>query len=257
MLNTQINISTDNFDGPLSLLLMLVQREEMDIRNLDISAITTEYLDYLAGMKDLNFDIAGDYLYFAATLLLIKSKNCLFEPQEEESEKPDNILSEEELIARLERLSLFKKLGELIWAIPKRDHEIFTRPKTIHKQIQQDVLLPGDKDQLIQAYIGHLRKGRRQFAVVKKEKIPLREKLKELRDILHRNQSTNFKHILQEGQKKDNSHIVSTFIALLELARIGKIDLFQTNPYGTIHVNLLESFQELDMDRLLDNHHFN
>ena len=72
MLNTSIQVSLNQFDGPLALLLMLVEREEMDIKKLDVGKITEQYLDYLAKMRELNFDIAGDYLYLASTLLLLK-----------------------------------------------------------------------------------------------------------------------------------------------------------------------------------------
>ena len=84
MLDTSIQVKTDYFDGPLGLLLLLIQKEEMDIRELELTKITKQYLDYLAQMRELNFDIAGDYLYLAATLLLLKSKNCI---TEEESKK--------------------------------------------------------------------------------------------------------------------------------------------------------------------------
>lgn len=77
MLDTTIKVKTDCFDGPLALLLMLIQKEQMSVKELDLTKITKQYLDYLANMKELNFDIAGDYLYLAATLVLLKSKNCV------------------------------------------------------------------------------------------------------------------------------------------------------------------------------------
>ena len=74
MLETNIHIQTQNFDGPLGLLLHLIQRDEMDIKDLDLNKMTQQYLNYLVDMKELNFDIAGDYLYMASTLLFLKSK---------------------------------------------------------------------------------------------------------------------------------------------------------------------------------------
>ena len=72
MLDTTIQVKTDHFDGPLALLLLLIEKEEMNIRELDLTKITKQYLDYLSQMRDLNFDVAGDYLFLAATLLLLK-----------------------------------------------------------------------------------------------------------------------------------------------------------------------------------------
>ena len=62
MLDTSIQVRTNNFDGPLGLLLHLVQKDEMDVRSLDLTRITAQYLDYLAKMQEVNFDVAGDYL---------------------------------------------------------------------------------------------------------------------------------------------------------------------------------------------------
>ena len=74
MLDTTMKVKTEYFDGPLGLLLSLVQREEMDVRKLDLTKVTKQYLSYLTRMHELNFDKAGDYLFLAATLLLLKSK---------------------------------------------------------------------------------------------------------------------------------------------------------------------------------------
>ena len=69
MLDTKIQIKTDHFDGPLALLLLLVQKEEMDIQNLSLTKITGQYLSYLNQLEDMDFDVAADYLYLASTLV--------------------------------------------------------------------------------------------------------------------------------------------------------------------------------------------
>ena len=86
MLDTNIQIQTEKFDGPLGLLLHLIQQDEMDVRELDLNKMTQQYLNYLVQMKELNFDVAGDYLYMAATLLFLKSKKAVSE-EEAEGEK--------------------------------------------------------------------------------------------------------------------------------------------------------------------------
>ena len=73
MTENDILVKVDRFDGPLALLLHLVQKEEMRIQELELNTITNQYLDYLQKMQDLNFDLAGEYLYMAATLLFLKS----------------------------------------------------------------------------------------------------------------------------------------------------------------------------------------
>ena len=75
MIETNIQVKLDHFDGPLGLLLHLIQREELNIRELEINQITHQYLDYLKKLQDVNFDVAGEYLYLAASLLYIKSSD--------------------------------------------------------------------------------------------------------------------------------------------------------------------------------------
>ena len=130
MLDTEIKIKTENFDGPLALLLLLIQKEEMDIKSLDLTKITGQYLSFLSQLEELNFDVAGDYLYLAATLIFLKSKNCLLEKPSEEVQQmlgDSNlaILSETDLVKRLEELNRFQMLGRKLWGLPKKGHEVF------------------------------------------------------------------------------------------------------------------------------------
>ena len=71
MLDTSIKVQTDGFDGPLGLLLLLIQKEEMSIRNLDLTKITKQYLSFIDEMRELNFDVAGEYLFLASNLIFL------------------------------------------------------------------------------------------------------------------------------------------------------------------------------------------
>ena len=86
----QIRVQLDHFDGPLALLLHLIQREEYSIEELDLNTITKQYLIYLNKMNELDFDVAGEYLYMASTLLFLKSKYCV---DEEDAKRGDKTLS--------------------------------------------------------------------------------------------------------------------------------------------------------------------
>ncbi len=83
-------VRLEMFEGPLDLLLHLIQKNEMDIFNIPIALITEQYLDYLKWMKTLNLDIAGDYLLVASTLLHIKSRMLLPQPSVEEEEEGED-----------------------------------------------------------------------------------------------------------------------------------------------------------------------
>ena len=118
MIETSIQVKLDRFDGPLGLLLHLIQREEMNIGDLDITQITNQYLDYLQKLKDVNFDIAGEYLYMAATLLFIKSKASVVEGEGNqvklEGDEEFQITTKTQLIEKLEELQRFQVLKHIV-----------------------------------------------------------------------------------------------------------------------------------------------
>ena len=147
MLNDHIQIKSDNFDGPCSLLLLLIQKEEMRIRDLDLTKITQQYLGYLAKLEELDFNVAGDYLYLASTLILLKSKDCLSEEDEKNikelhGDSDLSITSQSELVRRLEELERIKLLSSRLMKIDQRGRDVFTKPKVNRKAIVDSILTP-------------------------------------------------------------------------------------------------------------------
>jgi segregation and condensation protein A len=253
MLDTTIQVKTDNFDGPLGLLLLLVQKEEMSVKDLDLTKITSQYLGYLSEMRDLNFDVAGDYLYLAATLLLLKSKNCVTEEEQErlKDQLSDgeglNITTSAELIRRLEELQHFQKMGEKLWALEKRDEDIFVKPKVNRKAIVNSILTPMDLEKLTMAMMDFMFRERRKYTVVKRDRLSIKEKLVFLRSHLEKGQKTTLGDLLENdgGENVDNK--VITFISLLELARLQRLEVFQNEAMGSIYVDVVKSLKDFDV----------
>ncbi len=268
MLDTSIQVKTDHFDGPLGLLLLLVEKEEMNIRELDLTKITKQYLDYLAQMRDLNFDVAGDYLFLASTLLLLKSKVCIAEEEMKSLESEFgveglNITSQSELIRRLEELQLYQKMSKKLWDLEKKGHEIFVKPKVDRKAIVNSILTPMDLNSLTMTMVDFLFRQRRKYTVVKRDRLSIKEKLKFLKSNLKLGEQTTFDTLLEqdgnaligddqnpENLKKDKiDNIVITFISLLELARLKRINVFQNEDRSTIYVNVVKSLEDFDVDQ--------
>ncbi|MBK26527.1 MAG: hypothetical protein CME70_21185 [Halobacteriovorax sp.] len=255
MLDTSIQVKTDHFDGPLALLLLLVQKEEMDIRELDLTTITQQYLGYLAGMRELNFDVAGDYLYLAATLLFLKSKNCVTE--EEMGRLQDgldgtgdlNITSQSELIRRLEELQHFQKMGEILWGLPKKGHDIFCKPKVNRKAIVNSILTPIELDKLTGAMIELMQKERKKYTVVRRDRLSIKEKLNFLKKFLTIGEKTDFETLLVKDGEKTIDNIVITFISLLELARLHRIEIFQNESMSNIYVNVTKTLEDFNPEQ--------
>lgn len=268
MLDTSIQVKTDHFDGPLGLLLLLVEKDEMNIRELDLTKITKQYLDYLAQMRDLNFDVAGDYLFLASTLLLLKSKVCIAEEEMKSLESEFgvdglSITSQAELIRRLEELQLYQKMSKKLWDLEKKGHEVFVKPKVDRKAIVNSILTPMDLNSLTMTMVDFLFRQRRKYTVVKRDRLSIKEKLRFLKSNLKLGEQTTFDTLLEqdgnaligddqtpENLKKDKiDNIVITFISLLELARLKRIQVFQNEDRSTIYVNVVKSLEDFDVDQ--------
>lgn len=256
MLDTTIQVKTDHFDGPLALLLLLIEKEEMNIRELDLTKITRQYLDYLSQMRDLNFDVAGDYLFLAATLLLLKSKICISEEEakslsEEFGLEGLNITSQSELIRRLEELQLYQKMSKKLWDLPKKGHDIFVKPKIDRKAIINSILTPMDLNSLTMTMVDFLFRQRRKYTVVKRDRLSIKEKLHFLKTNLKMGEQTTFDSLLSKSEEDKNSidNIVITFISLLELARLKRIAVFQNEDRSTIYVDVVKPLDDFDVEQ--------
>ena len=247
MIETNIHIHLDHFDGPLGLLLQLIQKEEVEVKDIEINKVTQQYLDFLKKMDNLNFDVAGEYLYMAAQLLFLKSQECVDMTENERIRKiaDDNfeISTRSQLIERLEILERFQKMGEGLWMLPKMGHEIFVRPKIDKRMIANSLLAPMDLQSLTNTMIDLIRREKRKFTMMKRDRLSIKEKLKALKMILQVGHQELFTKL---ADRKNIEDTVITFISLLELARLKKLTIDQTDYCGEIFVDLKESLENFD-----------
>jgi segregation and condensation protein A len=216
MIEHNIQVKLDHFDGPLGLLLHLVQREEMNIKDLDINRITQQYIDYLQKMQDLNFDVAGEYLYMAATLLFVKSKSVADGEEKVRLTGDENIqiTTKTQLIQKLEELQKFQALGEMLFTLPRRDEDIFIKPKIDRKAIQDSILTPMSSESLTESMVDLLRREKRKYTVIKRDKLSIKEKLVQLKNDLKVGTQTTMNKLLT-SEEKSVGEVVITFISLL------------------------------------------
>ena len=251
MTENEILVKVDRFDGPLALLLHLVQKEEMRIQDLYLTTITNQYLDYLQKMQDLNFDVAGEYLFMAATLLSLKSQTVADESQDQNlikitaGEMGLEIQTRGDLIKRLEELERFQRLGQRLWGLPKKGHEIFVHPKIDRKAIENSILTPIDLQQLTETMMDLIRREKKKYAVVKRDRLSIKEKLVRLKSMLKEGETTLFDKLLDENETGIIDKVI-TFISLLELARLKKLQIFQNEDKGSIYIEVKESLDSFD-----------
>lgn len=251
MTENEILIKVDRFDGPLALLLHLIQKDEMRIQDLELNSITHQYLDYLQKMQDLNFDMAGEYLFMAATLLFLKSQTIADESQDQNmiklaaGEMGLEIQTRGDLIKRLEELERFQRLGMRLWNLPKKGHEIFVHPKIDRKAIENSILTPIDLEQLTEVMMDLIRREKKKYAVVKRDRLSIKEKLIRLKAMLKEGETTEFDRLLDENETGIIDKVI-TFISLLELARLKKLQIFQNEDKGSIYIEVKESLESFD-----------
>ncbi len=251
MTENEILVKIDRFDGPLALLLHLVQKEEMRIQELELTTITHQYLDYLQKMQDLNFDVAGEYLFMAATLLYLKSQTVADESQDQNTIKITagemglEIQTRGDLIKRLEELERFQRLGQRLWALPKKGHEIFVKAKVDRKAIENSILTPIDLTQLTEVMMDLIRREKKKYTVVKRDRLSIKEKLTRLKTLLKEGDTTQFDKLLDENETGIIDKVI-TFISLLELARLKKLQIFQNEDKGSIYIEVKESLDSFD-----------
>ena len=256
MLDTSIQVKTDRFDGPLSLLLLLIKKNEIDIKNLNLTSITEQYLNYLSEMRELNFNIAGEYLYLASTLVFLKSKNAIswndnnFVEEDCEEGHTLGIQDHEDLIRRLEELAHFQRMGKKIWELPKLGENVFSRPKLNRKDLAQSFLLSMSLEKLLTAMITVIEREKRQYTVIKRDRLTMKEKLSFLKNILKKGMETDFEALLGKTTSTTVQNIVVTFISLLELARLEKVTVSQEEHCGNITVRVEESLDDFDIDNI-------
>jgi segregation and condensation protein A len=233
------HVSLSMFDGPLDLLLHLIARAQVDIRDIFISEITDQFLETMAGVDELDMDRASEFLEMAARLLEIKSRRLLPEPPrgDEEGEAED---PEQELIRQLEEYKLFKAASEALQAKADQASNIYYRlPAENVKGTDFDIenasarLLMQSFGALMARLAEEEAGGREQE--IAREAYTVQEQLFRIQGILGAGKgSVGFEELF--SKKPSREEIVTIFIALLELLRLNRITVQQEGLFGAIAI---------------------
>lgn len=227
-------IHLENFEGPLDLLLHLIKKNEMDINDIPMAAITEQYLAILDTMKILNLDLAGEFLLMAATLLHIKSKLLLpklveDEPEEEEEDP------RAELVRRLLEYQKYKEVSLTLDSQPQLGRDLFTRaapePEVL-EEAETGFVAVGLFD-LLAALKEVLKESPEQFVhEVNMEQLSVRDRINLILSRLQGRESVSFVELFDGGIRR--SELIVTFLALLELVKLRMVRLMQNTCHGTI-----------------------
>ncbi len=226
----------EGFEGPLDLLLHLIQKNELDIFNIPISLITEQYLEYLQLMKVLNLDVAGEYLLMASTLLHIKSKMLLPKSsggEEEEEEDP-----RAELIRRLLEYQKYKEAAREMEKRPLLDRDVFIRLVTAEPgEEPEEERVEVNLFELLEAFRQVLERVKPETVhEVILEHLSVEDKIQEILAILEREKRSMAFHRLFPEQAS-RKVVVITLLAILELVKMKRIRIFQLAAFETIRIS--------------------
>jgi segregation and condensation protein A len=227
----------EGFEGPLDLLLHLIQKNELDIFNIPIALITEQYLEYLQLMKVLNLDVAGEYLLMASTLLHIKSKMLLPKSSEKEEEEED---PREELIRRLLEYQKYKQAGGELEKRPMLDRDVFIRLMPAEpEEVPEEERIEVNLLELLEAFRQVLERVKTETVhEVILEHLSVEDKIQEILTLLEReNRSLTFHRFFPEQASR--RVVIITLLAILELVKMKRIRIFQLAPFETIRVSPL------------------
>jgi segregation and condensation protein A len=225
------------FEGPLDLLLHLIQSHELDILDLPIAFITEKYLQYLALMRELALDVVSEYLVMAATLAHIKSKMLLPAPPEgqDDDAQEDETDPREELVRRLLEYQKYKAAAEELAGRGLAGRDVFTRGAPA-EEAKGDAPLGGmTLFQLLDAFNRVLKRANADFSrEITAERVTIQDRIQEILDLLQERRRVVFEELF-EGYLTTYDLVV-TFLAMLEMGKQKLLRLFQTEPCAPIYL---------------------
>ncbi len=230
-------IKLDVFEGPLDLLLFLIKKNEIDIYNIPIAAITEEYLKHLEVMKSFNLDLAGEYLVMASSLVHIKSKMLLPVPEDAvEGEEED---PRAELVRQLLEYKAFKEVALNLGNRSLLGRDVFKREGFPEREldVEDQQLVELNIFELIEAFQRVLSTMKKEDIMeIEGERISLTDTINEILEKLGSEKDVTFTGLLGEGFSR--RRLVYTFLAVLELIKLRLIRAYQAHPFGAIRIFL-------------------
>jgi segregation and condensation protein A len=235
-------VRLDEFEGPLDLLLHLIKKSEINIYDIPIAVITKQYLEYISLMKDLNLDVAGEFLVMAATLIHIKSRMLLPDDSEGDDEDDSGEDPRAELVRRLLEYKQFKEAAGDLVQRGQQWREVFGRPASLEAERPS---LPEDEDDmpldltlfdLVDAFQDILQRTPAKALVeMTADHLTVKDRMNYILERLESEAAAPFETLFhpEEGRMV----VIVTFLGLLELMRIKLVRAYQSEAFGSILVS--------------------
>ena len=235
-----LEVILDAFEGPLDLLLYLIRRQNLDILDIPVASITSQYVDYIQGMHELRFELAAEYLVMAAILAEIKSRLLLPRPPSAEALEDD---PRADLVRRLQEYERYKKAAEDLDTLPRQERD--TAPVSAFVPDRAEIRLPPPVDireMLLALHDVFKRAELYTQHAIKRDALSVRQRMGELLERLADGQFHRFESLFTVEEGKLG--VVVTFLGLLTLAKEQLLDIVQEGPTAPIYVKSLASGED-------------
>ena len=233
-----LEVFLEAFEGPLDLLLYLIRRQNIDILDIPIAEVSKQYVHYIELMKEMQFELAGEYLLMAATLAEIKSRMLL--PRSSDLEEEDETDPRAELVRRLQEYERYKQAAEDLDSLERLERDVVIvqadageRPKVTKMPditLKELLLVFQEAVQRSQMFAHHH---------VQREPLSVRERMSQVLTTLETERYQDFVKLFDPAEGRFG--VTVTFLAVLELLKGHLIEVIQAEPFGPIHVRAAQA----------------
>lgn len=239
-----LTIQLPKFEGPLALLLYLIRKEEMDIFDIKINEITKQYLEYIKVMKELDIELAGDFISMAATLIHIKSRLLL--PQyDENGEVVESEDPRKELVQRLLEYQKYQEASKSLYERPLLNRDVWVRGYREKMDMKEEdiVLEENALFSLITAYRNAVRSIKKRVHQVAAKAQSIASRIMEIKDRLIIGKKVALSELIG-GMIEKRKQVLITFLSALELGKMGLVRLFQSDNYQEIYIEAIKPIED-------------
>ncbi|MBE5945799.1 MAG: segregation/condensation protein A [Lachnospiraceae bacterium] len=246
----KLEFKINEFEGPLDLLLHLIDKNKFNIFDIPIVEITEQYLEYVNQMQEANLDVMSEFLVMAATLISIKAKMLLPKEEEKDDEEED---PRAELVRRLLEYKMYKYASYELKDMELDAEKAYYKNPSIPQEIKdyKEEIDPADVigdvtlaklneifNQVMRRTVDRVDPIRSKFGTIEKEEVRIEDKMEEIRASIRGLKGINFRTLLEVQASRIN--IIVTFLAILELMKVGDITIKQDQIFGEIIIDSLE-----------------
>ncbi len=237
-----LQVFLEAFEGPLDLLLYLIRRQNIDILDIPVGEISKQYVQYIEVMKELQLELAGEYLLMAAMLAEIKSRMLLPRPETVDEEEED---PRAELVRRLQEYERYKKAAEDLSELPRLERDVFVANADAPER-KVTVKLPDvTLKELLLAFHDVLKRAEMFSNLhLQREPLSVRQRMSEILSRVRANNFSEFADLFDAEEGRMG--VAVTFIAILELLRSATIEVVQSEAFAPLHIRAASSVRLVD-----------